>query len=88
MEKAYFIKTLHFYSFEYHEGDKTMVIELDFRDRILYLDTDLITKWEKPYNEMEITHEDKLKILYNIRECLLEKCRPEEVIITEGQEES
>lgn len=86
MEKDYYIKTLHFYSFEYHEGNKTMVIELDFRDRILYLDTELITKWEKPYDDLKISHEDKLGILKNIRECLLERRRPEEVVITEGQE--
>lgn len=86
MEKDYYIKTLHFYSFEYHEGDKAMVIELDFRDRILYLDTDLITKWEKPHDGLEISQRDKLRILNNIRECLLERRRPEEVVITEGQE--
>jgi hypothetical protein len=81
MEKDYYIKIPHFYSFEYYEGDKKMVIELDFRDRILYLDADMITKWEKPFDDLEISHEEKLRILNNIRECLLERRRPEEVII-------
>lgn len=85
MNKDYYIKTLHFYSFEYHEGDKMMIIELDFRDRVLYLEPDLITKWEKPYDELEISYEEKLKILHNIRECLLLKRRPEDVIIEEGE---
>jgi len=81
MEKDYYIKIPHFYSFEYYEGDKKMIIELDFRDRILHLDIDLITKWEKPFDNLEISREEKLRILSNIRECLLERWRPEEVII-------
>lgn len=81
MEKDYYIKIPHFYSFEYYQGDKKMIIELDFRDRILHLDIDLITKWEKPFYDLEISREEKLKILYNIRECLLERWLPEEVII-------
>jgi hypothetical protein len=48
-----------------------MVIELDFRDKVLYLEPDLITKWEKPYEELEISYSEKLKILNNIRECLI-----------------
>jgi hypothetical protein len=81
MEKDYYIKIPHFYSFEYYEGDKKMIIELDFRDRILHLDIDLITKWEEPFDDLEISREEKLRILNNIRECLLERWRPEEVII-------
>lgn len=86
MEKNYYIKTLHFYSFEYHENDKAMIIELDFRDKILYLTPTMITKWEKPFDGLEISHEEKLRILNNIRECLLKRRRPEEVIIEEEPE--
>jgi len=86
MEKNYYIKIPHFYSFEYYEGDKKMVIELDFRDKILYLDADMITKWEKPFDDLEISREGKLRILNNIRECLLERRRPEEVIIEDKPE--
>ncbi len=86
MKRDYYIKIPHFYSFEYYQGTKKMIIELDFRDRVLYLDTDLITKWEKPFETMEISHEEKLKILHNIRECLLERWRPEEVVIEDEPE--
>lgn len=86
MEKNYYIKTLHFYSFEYHENDKVMIIELDFRDKILYLTPTMITKWEKPFDDLKISHEEKLRILNNIRECLLERRRPEEVIIEDKPE--
>lgn len=86
MNKDYYIEIPHFYSFEYYEGEKKMIIELDFRDKVLYLEPDMITKWEKPYDELEIPYEEKLKILHKIRECLLIKCRPEDVIIEEGSE--
>lgn len=86
MEKNYYIKTLHFYSFEYHENDKVMIMELDFRDKILYLTPTMITKWEKPFDGLEILHEEKLRILNNIRECLLKRRRPEEVIIEDEPE--
>ena len=88
MNKDYYIEIPHFYSFEYHEGDKMMIIELDFRDRVLYLEPDMITKWEKPYDDLEITYEEKLKILHKIRECLLLKRRPQDVIIEEGEEKN
>lgn len=81
MQRDCYIKVPHFYSFEYFEGDKKMIIELDFRDRILYLTPTMITKWEKPFDGLEISNEEKLRILNNIRECLLERRRPEEVII-------
>ncbi len=81
MKRDCYIKVPHFYSFEYYEGDKKMVIELDFRDRVLYLTPTMITKWEKPFNATEISYEEKLRILDNIRECLLERRRPEQVII-------
>ena len=58
-----------------------MLIELDFRDKILYLTPAMITRWEKPFDDLEISRQEKLRILNNIRECLLERRRPEEVII-------
>ncbi|HWQ51395.1 MAG TPA: hypothetical protein VN369_06270 [Terriglobales bacterium] len=86
MKRDYYIKVPHFYSFEYYEVDKKMIIELDFRDRILYLTPTMLTKWEKPFDNLEISHEEKLRILNNIRECLLDRWRPEEVIIEDKPE--
>ena len=31
------IEITHFYCFEYYEGEKKMVVELDFRDKVLHL---------------------------------------------------
>lgn len=84
--KDYFIEIPHFYSFVYHEGDKKMVVELDFRDRVLYLATSLLTKWEEPFEELEISYEKKIQMLHNIREYLLIRKPPEEVVIVEEQE--
>jgi hypothetical protein len=87
LEKDYYIKIPHFYSFEYYEGDKKMVIELDFRDQYLYLTPTLITKWQEPYENLNISFEDKLRILHSIQECLInEGWKIEEVIIVEESE--
>ena len=86
MRKDYSINVNHFYSFEYYEGDKKMVIELDFRDQFLYLTPTLITRWQEPYENLKISYEDRLNILRNIRECLVEEgWKPEEVIIKESE---
>lgn len=87
MEKNYYIKIPHFYSFEYYEGEKKMVIELDFRDQYLYLTPTLITKWQEPYENLDISGKDKPKILHNIKECLINAgWKPDEVIIVEKPE--
>lgn len=80
----YFIKIPHFYSMEYHEDDKTMIIDLDFRDEILYLHPCLVKKWEPPYENIELSYKNKMRILHNIRKCLLKRWKPEQVIIEEG----
>lgn len=86
MRKDYSINVNHFYSFEYCEGDKKMVIDLDFRDRFLILTPTLITKWQEPYESLEISYEDKLSVLSKIRECLVEEgWKPEEVTIKESE---
>jgi hypothetical protein len=81
VKKDYYIRIPHFYSFEYYEDDKKMIIELDFRDSILYLIPSMLRKWEKPFDNLEISYQERLQILNNIRECLLKKWSPEEVII-------
>jgi hypothetical protein len=58
-----------------------MIVELDFRDRVLYLTPSMIKKWEKPFDDMKISQQEKIRILDNIREALLERRRPEEVIV-------
>ena len=71
--KDYYIRIPNFYSFNYFEGDKVMEIILDFRDPVLYLTPTLIKKWQEPYEQLEISYEDKVRMLNNIKECVLQK---------------
>ena len=45
--KEYSIDVPHFYCLEYCEADKRMIVEMDFREDIYMLSTELITHWEK-----------------------------------------
>ena len=46
---SYQIAIPHFYCLEYTEGNKTMKVDIDFRDSIIYLNTDLIKHWNPPH---------------------------------------
>lgn len=79
--KEYYIKVPHFYCLEYFEADKRMIVEMDFREDYFYLAPQLITHWEKPYDDVEITIEDRKRILLNIRQFLLTKTTPKHIIM-------
>ncbi len=78
--KTYSIDVPHFYCLEYREADKKMFVEMDFREDIFILSTDLITHWEKPYENIRIEDKDKKRILFNIEEFLLTKTIPSNII--------
>lgn len=81
-KKEWYIKTPHFYCLEYNEGEKKLIVDLDMRDRVHYLHPRLIGHWEKPYEDVEITVEDKGRILQNIRQFfLLEGADPGNIIV-------
>ena len=61
---SYQISIPHFYCMEYTEGNKTMKLDIDFRDTIIYLNIDLITHWKPPYDE-ELIQIDKKKSIIN-----------------------
>lgn len=79
--KEYCIKVPHFYCLEYFEADKKMIVEMDFREEYFYLAPQLITHWEKPYDDVEITIEERERILLNIRQFLLTKTTPRHIIM-------
>ena len=80
-DKEYRIKVPHFYCLEYYEGDKKMNIEMDFREDYFFLGKKLITHWEKPYENMQIEVDEKERILENIKEFLLTKTIPSNIIM-------
>ena len=78
--KEYSIDVPHFYCLEYCEADKRMIVEMDFREDIYMLSTELITHWEKPYDDIKIEDTEKKRILLNIEKFLLTKTIPSNII--------
>ena len=79
----YSIKVPHFFCLEYHEHDKRMFVELDFREDLFFLSPQIITHWESPYEEVKIEMAEKRRILMNIREFLLTKTIPNNIILND-----
>lgn len=67
----YSISIPHFYCLEYYEKDKKMVLDIDFRDSIIYLESTLVKNWEAPFNNEIITEKEKKKIIRNIYDYLI-----------------
>ena len=65
------IQIPHFYCLEYMESDKTMTVEIDFRDPVIYLSTPLIVAWNPPHDAETITESSKQRIIANIRDYLV-----------------
>lgn len=66
MQKNYEINIPHFYCLDYYEGRKKMTLDIDFRDSIIYLNKELIDKWDSPYDVEVINTDKKLEIINNI----------------------
>lgn len=60
-----------------------MIIEVDFREKPIYLNTSMIRCWEDPYQAIVMSEEDKLRIINNIKKYLIEERGFSEVIIEE-----
>ena len=71
MSPDYEIKIPHFYCLEYEERGRVMVLEIDFRDPVLYLDRTLVTNWQPPDHELDIAPAEKARILTNIYDYLV-----------------
>jgi len=68
---AYEIRIPHFYCLEYQENGRTIMLEIDFRDPVLYLDDELVTQWEPPYDGEKIAVAEKKRILANVYDYLV-----------------
>ncbi|RUT37713.1 hypothetical protein EJP82_27800 [Paenibacillus anaericanus] len=70
----------HFYCLEYSEGDKTMFVDIDFRESRILFGVSLIKEWNEPYKKEIITPEYKKKIADNIISYLLKSYKPEDIM--------
>lgn len=69
--KKYEIRIPHYYCLEYIEDDKKMTLDIDFRDTIIYLSTDLIGKWDSTHSDEIVSKQKKEEILKSINEYLI-----------------
>jgi hypothetical protein len=67
----YEISIPHFYSLEYRVRDRVLLMEIDFRDPVIYLEEALVTKWEEPYAGEAISPDEKKRILANVYDYLV-----------------
>jgi translation elongation factor EF-Tu-like GTPase len=71
MSLDYEIRIPHFYCLEYEERGRVMLLEIDFRDPVLYLDSALVTGWQAPADKEVVTPTDKVRILTNVYDYLV-----------------
>ena len=70
---GYEIGIPHFYCLEYREKSKRMLLEIDFRDSVIYLNDILVMEWEAPYAGEKIAPAEKKRILNNVYEYLVKE---------------
>lgn len=58
---------------EYYEGNKKMIVDLDFRDPVQHLSLGLIDNWEKPYDSEIIEDNEKRRIIRNIEKYFIKR---------------
>ena len=67
----YEIRIPHFYCLEYREKDHTMLLDIDFRDSVIYLDDSLAMVWEEPFTQEKIESAVKRRILDRVYDYLV-----------------
>jgi hypothetical protein len=68
---GYEIRIPHFYCLEYREEDHTMLLEIDFRDSVIYLDDSLAMVWEAPFTQEKIESAVRRRILDRVYDYLV-----------------
>ena len=56
----------------YIQRERRMIVDVGLRDQAIELDPELLVRWEPPFENEQITHEEKMQILRNIRVCLID----------------
>jgi hypothetical protein len=67
----YEIRIPHFYCLEYRESGRKMLLEIDFRDSVIYLDDILTMAWEEPFADEKIESAEKRRILDRVYDYLV-----------------
>ena len=67
----YEIRIPHFYCLEYREANRKMLLEIDFRDSVIYLDDILTMAWEEPFADKKIESAEKRRILDHVYDYLV-----------------
>ena len=73
MSPAFEISIPHFYCLEYRESGRLLVLDIDFRDPVIYLDETLRLAWEEPHAAEEIGSQERRRILDNIYDYLVKE---------------
>ena len=73
MSPVFEINIPHFYCLEYREGDRLLIVEIDFRDSVIYLDDTLPLIWEGPNAAETIGPRERRRILDNIYDYLMKE---------------
>lgn len=63
----------HFYCLEYSEGEKKLLVDIDFRETKIIIGRSLIKHWEKPYDSEKLTEEKREEIYINIKKYILRR---------------
>ena len=56
----------------YIQRERRMIVDVGLRDQVIELDPELLVRWEPPFENEQITLEEKMQILRNIRVCLID----------------
>ncbi len=67
---AFTIDAPHFYEIRYSEGDRSMAVELDLRDKVPCIYKKAIRKWDSPYHGDTVTDAKKEEIIQRVYEYL------------------
>ncbi len=81
----YEIRIPHFYCLEYREQDHTMLLDIDFRDSVIYLDDSLTMVWEEPFTQEKIESAVKRRILDRVYDYLVRQRGFKNVEYEEGE---
>ena len=71
MSPAFEISIPHFYCLEYREAGRLLVVDIDFRDPVIYLDDVPPLVWAEPHSSEPMGPGERKRILDNVYDYLV-----------------